>query len=137
MKLPNFKRIYYTDYPEDAQKIIEQLSYTINNGFESLFNAVNKGLTLRDNLSTSVRDVAITVDANGKPLSATSFGIDNANTIDGLQVIRASNQSNGVAFPSGGIFISYTQSGKKVTIDNITGLPANNQFSIRVIAYLT
>ena len=137
MKLPAYKRIYYTDFPQEDQEIIEQLSYTINNGFEGVYNALNNGLSLEDNLDVSVKDVLITVDATGIPTSPTSYTVTNSNPIDGTQVIRALNQTNSTVFPTGGIFISYTQSGNKVTINNITGLPANNQFSVRIISYLT
>ena len=39
-------------------------------------------------------------------------------------------------FPTGGIFISYTQNAQLITITNITGLPANNSFLLTVVAWL-
>lgn len=136
-KLPAYKRLYYNDFPKEAQTIIEQLSYTINNAFEGIFNALNNNINLRDNLAVSVRDITVNVDANGNPLSVLTFGIDNNNPIDGVLVIRALNQSNKGVFPTSGIFITYTQTGNKVTISNITGIPTNNTFLVRIIAFLT
>src|ERR1035437_4933532 len=103
-KLPAYKRVYYTDFPKDSQPAMEQLSYTINNAFEGIFGALNNGLNLADNLSVSVRDLTVNVDATGNPLSTLSFGIENAN---------------------------------KVTVNNITGIPSGNTFSVRVVAFLT
>lgn len=137
IKLPAYKRLYYNDFPKEAQTIVEQLSYTVNNAFEGIFSALNNNINLRDNLAVSVRDVTVNVDASGKPTSTLTFGIDNNNPIDGVLVIRALNQSNNSVFPTGGIFVSYTQNGNKVIINNITGIPVNNTFLVRIIAFLT
>lgn len=137
MKIPSFKRIVYTDFPNQFQQLVEQLSYTINNGFENIQNVLNNNVSLRDNFYASVKDVTLTVNSAGVPLSTAAFSIDNSNPVDGLYVIRAINNTNASVFPTSGIFISYTQSGAKVTINSITGLPANNSYTIRVIAYLT
>lgn len=136
-KLPAYKRIYYNDFAKEAQETIEQLSYTVNNAFEGIFNSLNKNINIRDNLAVSVRDVTVNVDANGVPLSTLTFGVDNNNPIDGILVIRALNQTNNNVFPTGGIFITYSQTGTKITINNITGLLPNNTFLVRVIAFLT
>lgn len=136
-KLPAYKRLYYNDFPKEAQEIIEQLSYTVNNAFEGIFSALNKNINIRDNLSVSIRDLTVNVDANGVPLSTLTFGVDNNNPLDGVLVIRALNQTNNNVFPTGGIFITYTQTGTKVTVNNITGIPPNNTFLVRVIAFLT
>lgn len=137
MKLPNLKRIYYTDYEQQYQKLVEQLSYTVNTTFESIIQALNNNISIRDNLLASVRDITFAVDSTGAPTSPTAFSIDNTNAIDGTQVIRAVSNAKTVIYPTSGIFISYSQNGSKITIINITGLPANVQFTIRVIAYLT
>lgn len=129
--------MYYNDFPKEAQEIIEQLSYTINNAFEGIFNALNNNINLRDNLAVSVRDLQVSVDANGTPSSTISFGVANNNPIDGTIVLRALNQTNNAVYPTGGIFLSYTQSGTKVIVNNITGLPPDNTFSLRIVAFLT
>lgn len=137
MKLPSFKRVFYTDYQKDFQQVIEQLSYTINQGFENLYNALNNNLTLADNLAVTVRDVTLTAGADGTPTSTASFTISNSNTISGLQVIRVTTSNGSTVYPTAGIFISYTQSANSITVNHITGLPAGTQFVVRVVAYLT
>lgn len=135
--LPAYKRIYYNDFPKEAQATVEQLSYTINNAFEGIFSALGNNINLSDNLAVSVRDLTVNVDATGKPLSTLTFGIDNNNPISGLIVIRAANQNNINIFVTSAPFISYTQNGNKITVNNITGIPVNNTFLVRVIAFLT
>lgn len=137
MKLPSFKRLYYTDYPKENQELVEQMSYTINNGFESINDTLDNNVSLRDNLFATVRDVDVSTDASGNPTSTAAFSVDNSNPIDGLTVIKHTNKTNSLGYPTSGISISYTQSGTKVTINNVTGLIPNNVYSLRVVAYLT
>ncbi len=113
------------------------MSYTINSTFEVLIQTLNNNISIRENLLASVKDVTLSVDANGIPTSPAAFAVSNSNPIDGTQVIRAVCIANTIAYPTSGIFISYTQNGSTVTIANITGLPAGVQFNIRVLAYLT
>lgn len=136
-RLASFKRLYKVDFAKEYQGLVDQLSFTINNGFESLFNALNNNISIRDNLLAAVKDVSVTVDSAGNPAGTTSFGISNANPIDGTMVIRATNKSSTTVYPTSGIFVSYTQSGNSITITNVTGLPANIPFIIRIVAFLT
>lgn len=135
--LPTYKRIYYTDFPKDSQAAMEQLSYTVNNAFEGIFSALNNNLNLSDNLAVSVKDLTVNVDANGNPTSALTFVISNTNPVSGVIVIKASNQTNTSTYVTGAPFISYTQTGNKITVNNITGIPTGNTFAVRVVAFLT
>lgn len=136
MKLPSFKRLYDQDFKEEDKDLIRQLAVSINSGIEVLYEALNKKVSMRDNVSCTVKDFTVTVDSAGKPLNRTSFSLDASNvTIDGCQVIRATNNSNSAVFPSAGIFLTFTQTNSGVEIQHVTGIPANNQFTLRVIAY--
>lgn len=137
-KISPFKRIYYTDYPQQFQDLVSQLADTLNTSLSSITTAFTNGVGLRDNLAVTVKDVTVMVDSTGTPTSTTAFTISNTNAIDGIQVISAAalNQNTPV-FPTGGIFVSFTQSQNKVTIINTTGIPANIPFTLRIIAYLT
>lgn len=136
-KIPGFKRLTYTDFPKQFQPVIEQLSYTINTTFDNILATLNNGVTLRDNLFVTVKDVNVTVDTFGIPTTTTAFAISNTNPIDGLLVTRAVSQKSANIFPTGGVFVSYSQLSSKVTITNVTGLPANAPFSLRIVAFLT
>lgn len=137
MKVPSLRRLYYTDFEQQYQKLVEQMSYTINTSFESIIQALNNNISIRDNLLASVRDVTLTVDATGTPTSTSVFSIDNSNPIDGLMIIRAASIAKTTVYPTGSIFITYVQNGSVVTIANVTGLPANVQFTVRILAFLT
>lgn len=135
MKLGNFKRIFKTDYATEVQATIEKLALTINNGFESLYNAMAKGISLSDNIACTVKKVTVKVDSSGSPLSTLSFSLDVKGQIKGISVIRADNLTNSSTYPTSTPFITFTQNDTIVTITNIVGLPANNNFEITLIAW--
>lgn len=71
MKLPNFKRLTTNDFEEQDKKFVEQLGFCMNDGFQNLYDALNKKLTIDDNFLGALKDVDVRVDANGTPLVST------------------------------------------------------------------
>lgn len=134
MKLGNFKRINTTDYSEANKDLVEQLGRQLNDGIEQLYFAVGGKLTFDDNFAATVKDVEVTVGTNGNPINKTSLVLNNTNIVTGTLVISAVNKTNAVSFPTSSPFISFTQNGTSLFIDNITGLQANNRYLIRLIA---
>lgn len=137
MILPLFKRLYYTDFPSQFQSLVEQMSYSINSPFDSVFQALKNNLKFEDNFLATVKDVSVTVNASGTPTSTTSFSISNNNPISGTLIVKASNTTNTSIYPTSGIIISYTQNSSTITITNVAGLPANNAFTLRIVALQT
>jgi hypothetical protein len=136
MKLPTYRRIYSTDYTPEQQELINKLSSSLNIGIEVLYEALNKKVSLEDNIDCLVRDVSIVVDASGFPTNTAVFTlVDRTRNIKGLQVIRAENLTNSGVYPNGGIFLSFQQTQNGIQIIHATGLPAGNTFSLRIVAY--
>lgn len=135
MKFPTFKRIYKTDYPSEQQALVDKLSETINNGFEVVYNAMSRNVNLGDNVACTVKILTVKVDSSGTPSSSLSFKIDTVGQIKGIQVIKAENLTDSSIYVDSTPFLSYTQDNTTVTVNNIKGLPANNTFSLTVVAW--
>lgn len=133
--MPSFKRLFKGDYDSEEQGLIDKLSSSLNYGIEVLYDALNRKLTLRDNISCTVKDVEVTVNSSGIPNSSTTFSMDITNKIDGLMVIRAENLTNSNTYPSGGVFVTFSQNNTTVTIIHVTGLQANNNYRLRIVAF--
>lgn len=136
MKLPNFRRIFKTDYGANEQGLVEKLATSINNGFEVLYEALNGKVSLRENIFCTVKDVTVIVDSSGVPTTTTTVSRDRNARVDGVGVINAQNLTNSTSYPTSGIFISFNASDNGITITNITGLQAGNEYSLRVILWL-
>lgn len=134
MKLPSFRRLFTQDYPKEFKKLVDILSVSLNNGIEVLYEALDNSLTLRDNISGTVKDITISVNSAGTPNVSAIIILNNNNTVDGVLVLSAINQVNPAVYPTGGVFISGSQSGNQYIINNITGLQPNTSYTLRLWA---
>ena len=136
MRLPSIKRINKADFPEQDANFINRLAGIYNSTVEMVYEALNNKLTLRDNISCDVKDLYITVDSDGVPLTYTGFNLsDGSKRIEGLSVYKADNTTNTSTYPSGAPFINYVQVGNNIEIKHITGLQANNTYQVRIVVY--
>lgn len=132
-KLPSFKRIVKSDYTEEYRSLIETLASSLNIGVDSVYDALNRKLTFRDNIKSTTKDIEVILDASGFPKVATSFLVDITGQVDGLWVIRSENITSPTSFPTSGIHISFTQTSNVITVNHITGLQANNRYKLRIL----
>lgn len=136
MKLPNFRRLFKNDYPKEFQDLIDQLSVSINVGIETLYDALNKRLTFRDNFAGTFKEITVSVDANGKPKNQILFKMDVDGKVDGLITLYVSNITNPNNYVASGVYISWTQTQNGVLINNIKGLYPNDEYLIRFVAFV-
>lgn len=135
MKIPQYRRIYTNDFEADDQKLVEKMSLSINNGFDILYDLVNNKMTLKDNFNATVKDVTVTLNNLGIPTENNSFSLDSSSRIIGVQVLKAVNLTNSDTFPTQAPFISFTQTERGVTINNVTGLQSGDKWQLTVVAY--
>jgi len=135
MKLPNFRRIIKNDYDPKDQKMIETLSFSLNNGIEVLYQALNQALTFQDNFACTVKEFSVEVNADGVPKSKTSFALNGPNKIIGIMVLNAINTKTPTVLPTAGVFVSFYQEGKTIIINNIKGLPENQPFILTTVSF--
>lgn len=129
MKLSNFRRIVGEDYPKENSKLVEQLGYSINNFADEVINLANKNIN-DDNLLQNKVTVLLTVDSTGTPTSQISFQTGINLVSKGCVVIKATNQTSSSVFPTACPFITYTETNNLIKIINVSGLQANNKYSL-------
>lgn len=135
MKLPSFKRLFDSDFPAEFKQLINTLSVSLNNGIEVLYEALNNRITLRENISCTVKDITVIVDANGTPSQGNSIKLNTTNKVDGCIVISAINTNSSSAFPPGAVMLSFNQSSNTLIISNIRGLTPGQTYTLRVVAF--
>lgn len=139
LRLPNFKRLFTDDFPKDSQAVIEKLCNYVNPNTEYVYTALNNQLSFADNFNATQKSFNVTVDASGTPTSNTIIQLNVINNTipkaSGSLVIRAQNLTNSNIYPTGGVFLSFSQNGSVVTLTNVAGLPANNNFNITAVIF--
>jgi hypothetical protein len=135
MKLPSFKRLFVTDFDEEYQTLINKLVPVINDGFENVYNALSKRLTLGDNFSSTIRDVPVRVNASGTPLSQVFIKLDTQLPVLGITVINARNLTNSSTYPTSQPFISWVITNNGLQVLNVTGLQDSHDYVLRVVIW--
>lgn len=136
MKLSSFKRLDKADFDEQYKDLIDKLAFILNNDIQTLYDVLNRKASLADNILCTIKDVPVTVDENGIPKNTAQFQIDNAGMrVLGCTVITATNGTNSNTYPTGAPFISFTPSANQIQINHVTGLQANNNYTLKIIAW--
>lgn len=131
-RLSNFRRILEQDYPDDSE-LIKKLGIVLNSSFDELYSALSNRLTFRDNISSTISEVVVTVDSAGKPKAQTSFKLVNQTTVEGLLVINVTGEKDDTLLPNSAVFVSFTKSEDNIIINNIKGLQSDKSYRIKVI----
>jgi len=135
IKLPSYRRIFKTDYAEDYQPLVEKLAVSINYGFDTLYDALNKKLTFADNIASTIAQFTVTVDEDGVPLKKTQFKLNDAQSnVEGLIVLDCYGEKDSKLLPTGGIFINFIKNENYIIINNIKGLQSGKSYIIKILS---
>jgi len=133
-RLSNVRRIIAEDFPEESRETISRLGGILNYFMEEVVELSNGNVDF-ENLNQEIRTIEVEVDGDGVPKLNNKVLVNKTNP-QGLQVIRAINLTNNAIFATAQPFINFTPQGNGVlTINNITGLPADNKFFLAFIVY--
>lgn len=135
-KIQSFKRIIIEDFDEKDRKLVSKLAYSINIFAQDLENALNKGLTIPDNLSLVQKDVNVMVDLSGTPKSNIQIKTGLAGSCQGILVIKVTDLVTTGRPPAASPFVTFTENGTGlINITNITGLIGENSYSLRIVLF--
>lgn len=134
MRLPSFKRLFKQDFQQEFREFVDRLSVSYNSGIEVLYDLANNKISFKDNILSVVKDVTLTVNANGIPTNTASVTLDGiVRTPIGCFVVLATNLTTASVFPTSQPFVTFTQNENSITINHVSGLPAGNSFLLRLI----
>ena len=132
-KLPVAKRLIKEDFEAQFQPLIDKIAIIVNPAIEGIVNALNKNISFEDNITIQVKDMDVAVNSNGIPISAISFNSELKTKLKGIICIRADNLSNSSSYPSGGVFLSFSEDGKTIKVSHITGLTASDKYRLKLL----
>lgn len=134
-KLQSYKRILSSDFNKEDQELVDQLAGSLNTVIDDHQYTLSGKVSLTDNIYCTVKDIDITVDANGGTGNA-RISVNNPTVqVLGFDVIRVSNLTNSAIYPTGQPFISFTQLEGSILINNITGLLPGYRWRLKIIAW--
>lgn len=133
-KLQSFRRIIIEDYPEKERELVGKLASSINIFAEDVTATLNKNVSI-DNLAETQKNITITVDASGVPTRPAQVLTGLNKTCAGTLVIKAINNTTVANVPSATPFITFTNNAASIIISNVSGLTANEQYTLTIKLY--
>lgn len=133
-KLDGIQRLKREDFDEKDKGLIDKLGGILNPFLEQIQSAFNKNLNF-ENLRQEMKDIIVTVDGSGLPTTQTQFKNNLISKLQGTQVIKAENLTDGTITPTSQPFIFYSENSNIVTIIKVTGLQASNKYKLTMITY--
>lgn len=135
MQIPALKKIIVEDFPKQYQDLISKLAYPFNNAIETIISTVNGELTF-DNFTWQYKPVTFTVNADGSLPTSAAFTLATTGQPVGISVIKVVNNTNSTTPLTTAPFATYSiGTNNLVTFSQITGLVANNNYTINFIVY--
>lgn len=135
-KLQSFKRIIIEDFEEKDRTLVGKLASSINSFAEDVLNALTNNISIDDNMNFVKKDLTLTVDSNGRPTTKTTLKTGLKSVCVGTQVIRATNLTNTTTYATSQPLISFTDNSGVITIQQVSGLQANNKYQLKLILYV-
>lgn len=133
MKVQSFKRITTESVSEENVEVVDVIGYSVNTFAEEVINALNKNLTVEDNLNMEFKEIEVIVNNNGAPTKDLQFTTNLRTRLKGMSVIKAENSTNSNSYLTGSPFVVFSQSGQLLTVKQVTGLIANNKYKITLL----
>lgn len=131
-KFSVFRRIVQEDFPSKYQDLMEKLAFPINQFFETVTNAMSKGIEFDENINSQLKDITIQVDDNGNPGNI-SFQSTKKGKAKGIICVKADNVTNASHYPTSGVMVSFYDDGGVIKVNNITGLQPRETYQLKLL----
>lgn len=134
-KLNNTRQIRSEDFDQEYADLISRLGSILNSFMQEVVELSDERIDFENRVENIVT-FTIKVDANGNPIQA-PFKLNTGKSgIRGIQVIRAYNLNSANIYPTQQPFINFVpNSSNLITIQNVLGLSANDNWQITAIIY--
>jgi hypothetical protein len=134
-KLPDLKRILREDVSE-APDWITQLIYPVNSFNQSVYQSLNKQLTFRENIASSIRTVEFTTPST-YPTDFTTIRISSGipTTAEGVVMLQLRIKSDNYMNITTSPFINWVDINREINITHISGLAASTTYQLRVLIF--
>lgn len=128
-KLSSFQRLLKEDVPSEYQPLIEKIGVSVNQFAEQVLNAMNKNITVEDNLNMEYKTLEVSV-TDGVPTIITEFKSGLKTRLKGIVVIKAENVTNTGTYPTNQPFISFSENNSLIRIVYVSGLQNGNKYKL-------
>lgn len=131
MKLTAFKRIIVEEFDKEDQASVSKLANLINPIIDQFAILFDKRIDFI-NTNRQLKVLTLKVNASGKPINSIQIKSELKTKAAGTNVIRVINTDNVSNIVTSQPFIDFVESEGIITINNISGLAANTNYTVSI-----
>lgn len=134
MKLPNQKKILREDL-KDAPSYVNGIIVPVNSFMETTYQALNKNLTLQENIASFVKDITYTTPAGYPVMDTITFQNQLKSKPIGVMVLQCYERDTYIPAP-GPVYVPWVQGiSGDIVVYPVTGLAASKTYTLRVVVF--
>jgi hypothetical protein len=134
VKLPTQKKILREDLKE-APSWVNGIIEPVNTFMESTYQALNKNITLQENIASFIKELIYTTPSTyPSGVADVSFMNTLRTRPIGVLLMQAYDKATYVA-PAGPVYVPWIEDNGTITISTITGLAASKSYLIRLAIF--
>lgn len=131
MRLPSQKKILREDL-KDAPNWIEPLISVVNNFMENVYQALNRNITLTENVSCFIKEMVYITPSTYPTMENVEFMSSLKTKAIGVTLLQAVDRSTYVP-ATGPVYVPWVEDNSNIVIYPIQGLQANKTYNIRLL----
>lgn len=132
MKLPTQKKVLREDMKESPGWIVPLIN-VVNSFMENTYQALNKNITLRENIACFVKEITYTTPSTyPSGVENVQFKSELKTKATGLMVMQVVDKSNYTP-ALGSVYVPWIEDNGTIIIYPITGLDADKTYTIRLL----
>ena len=133
MKLPTQKKILKEDL-KDAPSYVDGIINPVNSFMESAYAALNKNLTLTENIASFVKVLEYRTPSTYPTMDNVEFLNQLKSKPTGVMVMQAYNKDTYIP-AAGPVYVPWVENAGSIIIHPITGLVASKIYVIRLVVF--
>lgn len=133
MRLPTIKKILREDL-KDAPEYVNGIIGPVNSFMEWVYQALNKNISLADNISSFVREFTYTTSATyPADMVMQTFQNELRARATGVIIMQVVDKTNYIPHAATGV--SWVELNGAIQIHLVTGLEASKTYTVRVVVF--
>ncbi len=133
-KVSNWRTLTKTDYDSKYQDLIETLATPLNQAMDEIYNNLDNNLDFTNNINATIATVTVAVDDQGDARNVVRFKLKaNQKVVQGIIAIALKDNTSNNLLPNSGVFVSATQNGNLMTVQNIKGLNQDTSYNVTLL----
>lgn len=136
--LPKIYKILMEDLGADVPPFIRKMLSPLNTFFESIYSALNKDITFKENIRSEYRDIIVSTSStytSGNDFQKIKFKNPLKSTIDTILIAQIREDNDNFTSVYKPTSVSWVEYNREITIHFISGLDDSKSYRVKLLIF--